>query len=175
MLNSGMAETGADALSPSSSDSSDAAENKRGKLLLALALFATLAIYLPTIWFSYIYDDRVLLLTNPFLHSWSNVSYFFTHHMWANIDPSRGKYYRPLVMTFFIAVTKIFGSRIWAFHLSSVLLYLLTVAAVWLAAREFGLSQRNAGWAAILFAVHPIHIEVVAWATGQSDTLAALP
>ena len=138
-------------------------------MLLVISLAATLALFLPLLWFSPVYDDVPLVLTNPLLHSWSSVPFYFTHNMWSHLSDSHGKYYRPLNMLFMIAAIKLFGVNLWGFRLVSLVFFLGMIVAVFLFAREIGLSSAAAGWSALLFAVHPIHMET---AGGLTDNLA---
>ncbi len=177
MLNSGMPEPQApNAALPARATPTAPAEKLQGRLLLLGSLAAALVIYLPAIWFGPIYDDRIFLLSNPLLRSWTNIPFFLTHHMWSNIDASKGAYYRPLLMSVLIASSKLLGVRIWVFHAVALFLFLLTTTAVFVLARELELPSAIAGWAAVLFAVHPLHLEVAALATtGIGENVAAIP
>src|SRR5579872_4124544 len=164
---------------PSPSTVSQSADKRRGSILLGIATGVALALYLPSVWFGVVYDDHVLFMTNTALHSWSSIPFFFTHQMFFNMNfegvSYPPMYYRPLVMAIFIATTKLLGGQIWSYHLVSVLFYLALIPSVFFLMVELGLSRTMAGWGSLLFAIHPMHIENVAWATGQLDTIAAIP
>ena len=59
------------------------------------------------------------------------------------------------------------------FHLVSLGLHLLCVALAMLLARRLGAGAWPAAGAALLFGVHPVVVEPVAWVVGQKDLLAA--
>ena len=59
------------------------------------------------------------------------------------------------------------------FHLVSLALHVLCVALAMLLARRLGAGSWPAAGAALLFGVHPIVVEPVAWVVGQKDLLAA--
>jgi tetratricopeptide (TPR) repeat protein len=59
-------------------------------------------------------------------------------------------------------------------HLGGVLLHLLATALVFYVARRLLRDEAGAAFAALIFGLHPIHVECVAWATGATDTLMAI-
>ena len=63
------------------------------------------------------------------------------------------------------------GGAPWVFHLHSVLLHAVGAAMVALIARRLGASAFVAGLAGVIFAVHPIATESVAWVASRKDTL----
>jgi len=60
------------------------------------------------------------------------------------------------------------------YHLNNLLLHLCIVAFVFLFSKQLGLNVRQAGFAALLFGIHPIHVESVAWVTERKDVLYSL-
>lgn len=57
------------------------------------------------------------------------------------------------------------------FHLGNVLLNALNAGLVFWLLRRVGLGAAAAGLGGLLFAVHPVHVEPVAWAMGRKDLL----
>ena len=84
-------------------------------------------------------------------------------------------YYRPLVFLTFLIDRALGGESPFWFHLTVVLWHGLTTGLVFLLARRLlGDSHSlEAGRAALLFAVHPVHVESVAWIAGRSDVIAS--
>ncbi|MFO0982956.1 MAG: hypothetical protein U1E76_14705 [Planctomycetota bacterium] len=64
----------------------------------------------------------------------------------------------------------------WAagFHLGNLLLHLITTVLVWCYARQLGMSSWAAAVAGLLFALHPVHTESVAWIASRKDVLSAV-
>jgi tetratricopeptide (TPR) repeat protein len=85
-------------------------------------------------------------------------------------------YYRPLTIATYLLDRAIGGEQPFVFHLSVVLAHALVAALVCLLAMDLlgaGSAARAGALAAgLLFALHPIHTESVAWAAGRSDVLA---
>jgi hypothetical protein len=72
--------------------------------------------------------------------------------------------YRPLALATYAANHMVSGLAPWSYHLVNVLLQAGISVMVIRIGRLWGLSVLAAGLAGLIFAVHPIHVEVVAWA-----------
>jgi Flp pilus assembly protein TadD len=83
-------------------------------------------------------------------------------------------YYRPLFVAWSMLNYTLFGLRPWGWHLGAVLLHVGAVAAVFYLARRLGLEYWAAALTALIFALHPIHIEPVAWVSAASDTMVTM-
>ena len=79
----------------------------------------------------------------------------------------------PVTVLFYAAERAAFGLAPAGFHLVSLALHLVCVALAMALARRLGAGPRAAAAAALLFGVHPIVVEPVAWVVGQKDLLAA--
>lgn len=83
-------------------------------------------------------------------------------------------YYRPLVMAT-LALDTLFGEhRAAAAHATNVLLHGACSALVSLLLLSIGLPRHASFLAALLFALHPAHVESVAFVSGRTDLLATL-
>ena len=140
-------------------------------LACALAFLA----YVPTLSFQFVYDDKPQIIQNPAVHEWRYLPNYFTSHAWAELYPHvSGNYYRPLFLVWFRLNHALFGLDPIGWHLTTILCH---VAATYMV---FGLVRRLAAnpWiafsAATLFALHPVHIESVAWVSGVTDPLMAI-
>lgn len=84
-------------------------------------------------------------------------------------------YYRPLTIASYLLDRAAGGESPFAFHLSLVLAHAATAVLLYaLALQLLPAAWRRSGalLAGLLFALHPIHTESVAWAAGRSDVLA---
>ena len=150
-------------------------------LLLALV---TLGIYLPSVQFGYVdYDDPAHISGNPYVKqglSADSVRWAWTYAASA-AQIKEGLYegvtnlWHPLSW-----MSHMLDADIWGMdspgghHLTSVLLHLASVLLVYLVfARLFG-SQWVGLFTALLFAVHPLHVEPVAWLSARKDQLSCL-
>ncbi len=81
-------------------------------------------------------------------------------------------YYRPLVVSSFALDGWLWGVGPAGFHLTNLLLYLGCVTLSYLLAHRLLGSRAAALVAAAVFALHPVHVEVVAWVVARADLLA---
>src|SRR5207247_697512 len=84
-----------------------------------------------------------------------------------------GNYYRPLFLLWFLLNYTLFDGWPPGWHLTSVLLHALASLLVWLTARRL-VGPSAALIAGAVFALHPIHVEAVAWVSGVTEPLLAV-
>jgi len=129
-------------------------------------------LYCGTLAFKFVYDDRQQVLDNITITQWRYVPEYFANGVWALIDPHKaGGYYRPLFLLWLKINYSLFRLGPAGWHALSVLLHVIaTIQTFWLARRILK-TDIAAAVAALLFAVHPVHIESVAWVSGATDPL----
>ena len=163
-----------------------------------VAVIVSLLLYLPTIGSQLVYDDLFLISPDlnasmvPVVEDIGAAFDLFGQEYWANVNPdqapelrTRGQaLYRPLTL-FAWAVTlhtwhdqkpgmPFDATKGAPFHWLSVIVNMLVVLGLHrLTLRLFG-SGRLAFLAAMIYALHPLHSEAVAYVAGLSDQLAAL-
>ncbi|MFQ5669569.1 MAG: tetratricopeptide repeat protein [Acidobacteriota bacterium] len=141
--------------------------------VLSLALLAAVALlpYLGAVHGGFVYDDHILAEAGPGTGTgtWST---FMGSGLWGRL-PAAG-YYRPLVTLSFALDRWLGGGSPLPFHLTNLLLHLLLALTVWLTSLHLTGHRGVALGTAILFAVHPVHVEAVAWISGRGDLLAPL-
>lgn len=103
------------------------------------------------------------------LDTFSFVSHFF--------PGGEHNYYRPILMLTYILDQSLWGADPSFMHLENILLHLLNVILVYFISFNIcrALSFENAippFFSAILFAIHPINVESIAWVVGRTDLLA---
>jgi tetratricopeptide (TPR) repeat protein len=144
-------------------------------------VLAAAAVFANTLWNGFVYDDRFQVLENPWLGSIRNVPRAFSTNAWAFRDVA-SNYYRPWMHVSYILTHEIAGLSPWAFHAVNIVLHAAITALVFAVVRRVlasaGSSPRpalaGASAAGLLFATHPIHIEVVAWVACVPDLLLGL-
>ncbi len=138
-------------------------------LLPWLALCAmVLVCYFPAIWWGgFVWDDRILLESKA-IHQWSGLS-----KIWLSPSVIRNEvHYWPLTYTTFWLEHKLWGLSPTGYHLVNVLLHLANTLLLWRILLHLKLS--GAWLVAAVFAVHPVHVESVAWVIERKDTLSTL-
>jgi len=132
-------------------------------------------VYIPTLGFEFIYDDKPQIIQNPAIHAWRYLPTYFTSHAWAELYPHvSGNYYRPLFLLWFRLNHALFGLDPVGWHLTTVLCHVAATCLVLILIRRMTESPLTALGAATLFALHPVHIESVAWISGVTDPLMAV-
>lgn len=148
------------------------------RLLLPGTLAITALAYLNALNGEFVYDDRVQVLKNPTLTSLSNIPKMFTQGVWQFLNSGDqnavGPYYRPMFNIALIVNHQLFGLEVFGWHLFSIVVHLGVVFLVYRLARQWKLSTEVSLAAALLFGVHPVHSESVAWVAALPDPLAAI-
>ncbi len=143
--------------------------------VLALVVFAVaFAVYGNALLNGFVYDDTFLVLSNPWIKDTKHLGDIFFSNMWKFGEgqvSGASNYYRPLIHVIYMACHQVFGLAPWGFHLVGVLLHAGVSVLVFFIAGLF--FHRDGGEAetslavplavALLFAVHPLHTEAVAW------------
>lgn len=93
--------------------------------------------------------------------------------------PAGNYYYRPLIELSYYLDNLLWGMDARSMHLENILFHLLNTVLVFLIARQVaGAWAVKSPWfplaSALLFAVHPINTESVAWIAGRTDPLASI-
>ena len=146
---------------------------RRPEWLLSLLGLTTLVVYSGSLFFNFVWDDWPQIVNSPILRSWSNLPRAFGSDLWYHMARHQ-VYYRPLFVAWSMLNYALFGLRPWGWHLSAVLAHAGAVAAIFWLARKLGLEYWTAALAALIFALHPIHIEPVVWISAASDTMVTM-
>ena len=146
-----------------------------GQALLGLGVFATILSYIAVVRFDFVYDDIVQIVQNPVLHSWRYFPRYFVEHNWASLFPhSPGNYYRPLMLTWKLISYTVFGANPSYWHLTNLALHVGATLLVYALAKKLTYSEPVGAVAALIFGLHPVNVEVVAWVSGATDSILAL-
>ena len=151
----------------------------RGTRVLCPALILLLAVlaYAPTLTNGFPFDDERLIVQNRLITSLRNIPILLTKGYWA-IGPGTatqaGGLYRPLLTISFALNYAVGGLNPLGYHAVNVLLHAIVSLAVYGVGRRLFLSPAGATVAGALFAVHPLHTEVVAGIVGRAESLMAL-
>ena len=84
------------------------------------------------------------------------------------------KTYIPFTIVSFNIEHRLFGLNPFFFHLDNVLLHILVCIAIYFFIQRIGFEKSTALTTALLFGVHPMHVESVAWVTQRKDVLYSL-
>ena len=145
-------------------------------LALLVAAVAILA-YANALNNGWAFDDDQVIARNDAVHDLARIPDLFTSKYWA-IVPTGQALYRPVAMTSYAVGWTVWGGEPWGFHLVNVLLHgavtVLVLLVLLRLGRPFGAGKGAAVAGALLFALHPVHVEAVANVVGRAELLAAL-
>jgi len=136
----------------------------RVRWLALLLLAAALVAYLPVYGAGFVWDDDFYLTANPHLADLAGLA-----RIWV---PGHTPQYYPAVFTSFWLQEKLHGLAPFGYHLVNVLLHAGAALLAWRVFHELGL--RGAGFVGLFFALHPVHVESVAWISERKNVLSAV-
>ena len=141
--------------------------------MVVLAL--TTVAYLATLQFQFVYDDGAQIVGNQLIEYWHYVPFYFHIQVWAHVNPHQaGNYYRPIFMLWMRLNDALFGFHPWGWHLTTVLMHVLATFFVFKLARRLSGRDDIGLITALVFGLHPVHIEAVAWVSGVTEALFAV-
>jgi tetratricopeptide (TPR) repeat protein len=147
-------------------DAADARRDPRAKRVAAAALIVvlTFTVYFPTLFSGFIWDDDLYLTENPVITAPGGLK-----RIWTSADCPQ---YYPLVFTTFWIEHRLWGLAPAGYHVVNVALHAANSLLIMGLLTRLGL--RGAWLAAAIFAVHPVHVESVAWITERKNVLSLL-
>jgi tetratricopeptide (TPR) repeat protein len=128
-------------------------------------LTLTLAAYLPATQAGFIWDDDGYVEKNPTLRTPDGFL-----QIW--LEPGATPQYYPLVFSSFWVEYQWWDGRPRGYHVLNVLLHGAGAVLLWRVLRRLELP--GAWFAAAIFALHPVHVESVAWITERKNVLSGL-
>jgi len=142
-----------------------------GALSIPAALIVlSAAVYAPLAHFDFVkWDDPQYITDNASVLAgltWRGVVWAFT--------TSHGPYWHPLTWLSHMLDVQLFGLDAGGHHMTNIAIHIATTLVLFaLLRRATGALWRSA-FVAALFAVHPLHVESVAWIAERKDVLSAL-
>lgn len=143
-----------------------------GRLYAVLLLVAvTFAVYYNSLHNAFLFDDlHTIVETQSLGKSYGGFGQFaqlYALSQWKAV-------YRPVRSASYAFDYAFSGLDPWGYHLSNIAYHALSAIAVFLIARTLFTRTGLALFAAILFAVHPVQTESVAYVSGRRDVLSGL-
>ena len=138
--------------------------------LVAILVALAVAPYLGILANGFAYDDNTQVLNNPYLQNFGHLREIFSTTVWSYVG-AQGvtNYYRPMMTFGYLLCYQIFGPLAYGFHFASLALHVGVVGLLFLVTRRLTANRLVAFIAGALFALHPIHVESVAWIAAVTD------
>jgi tetratricopeptide (TPR) repeat protein len=132
-----------------------------GAVLIAAAVFMA---YLPSINGGFIWDDHDLITNNNLIKASDGPLL-----IWCSTEPID---YWPVTNTTFWIEWRLWGMHPTGYHLTNLILHIAESVLIWIILRK--LSMPGAFLAAMIFALHPVNVESVAWIAQRKNLMAML-
>ncbi|MCX5666923.1 MAG: hypothetical protein NTY34_01220, partial [Candidatus Omnitrophica bacterium] len=156
-------------------------DRKKYALQIILLALITITAFSNIMQNQFVWDDNNLITENSYVKDLRSIPYFFTAHYWNNSHPGSRGGYRPVFMATLALDYHIWGGKAFGFHLTSMLLHLANVILVFFLVTLLMKGSVPREWfceapfiAALLFAVHPVHVESVTYIKNRGDLLACV-
>ena len=136
--------------------------------LMAFLVVGAALPYLNTLRNGFVSDDEFQVLQNPYIRNFHFLAKIFTTQATSHIS-GWPNYYRPLMNVGYLLCYKVFGPHPFGFHLVNLVFHVMVVGAVFIFTKRMFQNRNLALMAAVLFAIHPIHTEAIAWIAAVPD------
>lgn len=134
---------------------------------------ASAATYVNALGGEFVWDDKTLFVQNYDLWQWGNLKQLLTSQDNLFGDRHTG-FYRPLPNLSFLLDRYVWGQDPFGYHLTNLVFHVLCTVGLYAGIRQMARGRWPAFISALLFAVHPVHTEVVAWINGRNNLLSSL-
>lgn len=130
-------------------------------------------LYSQTLFFDYTYFDDNELITNKIeiLKNAKNIPLVFSTDAFFSNSKF---YYRPILNLSFMFDTQFSDGLAFFYHLSSVLLHIFAVMLIFYFLQKINYSRALSFFLSLIFLVHPVLTQAVAWLPGRNDSLVAI-
>jgi len=138
------------------------AERTFGLFRVAIIFAVSFWIYWPALRGDFVWDDGWYIATNPLMNDSAGLWKIWFH-------PGSWVEYYPLQETVQWLQWQLWGNNTLGYHLTNVLLHILNALLVWRLLAKFHLKYAWLG--GLIFAVHPVQVESVAYISELKNTL----
>jgi tetratricopeptide (TPR) repeat protein len=161
------------------------AKNKKGKrksahnllkrdnkvVYILLLVIVPLLLYIRVVNFgmSGLDDSTIILNIN---NGEVNLSDAFTHD--AFMSDKGNTFYRPMQVISLIIDSRLGGNELWIYHLSNLILHILTVIVLFSFLKMAGIKKEISFLLSLMFSINPMFTNAVAWIPARGDILLSL-
>lgn len=152
---------------------------KRTVLICLIIIVAGLVVYWPSRSYDFVYldEENLIIKRQDYLKNTVNISDAFMHNV--SYPSANASFYRPMLTVSFMADATRDNAvqddiNPGPYHTTNIVLHIIAVLTVFVLVMELSFSRLWAGAFALVFMVHPLLIQAVAWIPGRNDSLLAI-
>jgi hypothetical protein len=139
-------------------------------LICGLLLLAVAVVFGPTVQYDFVnYDDNIAVYENPAIQHGldaEGIHWALTTRHWG--------LWGPVTWLSYLTDYEIYGLKPWGYHLTNVVLHAATAVLLFLVLWRMTGRLWPCAFVAAVFAIHPLHVEVVAWVSERKGVLSGL-
>lgn len=140
------------------------------RVLVAALIVIPLIVYIKVIGLDFTrLDDSIFIIENAnYNKDISNIPVSFGRGLF---NPETDIYYRPIFLVDFIIESQLFGVNPAGYHFTNLLFHLVSVVLLFYFLNALKIRKLPAFVLSLLFALHPVLTQAVAWIPGRNDLL----
>ncbi len=139
-------------------------------LICSLLLLAVAVLFGPAVQYDFVnYDDNIAVYENPAIRHGldaDGIHWALTTRHWG--------LWGPVTWLSYLTDYEIYGLKPWGYHLTNVVLHAATAVLLFLVLWRMTGQLWPCAFVAAVFAIHPLHVEVVAWVSERKGVLSGL-
>src|SRR3989338_6713361 len=124
----------------------------------------------------FVWDDRALIIENELIRDWKHIPQIFTNELYRTSAPV--SFYRPIQTLSCLFDYSIWHLNPYGYHFTNLFIHIVNGILVYflvlLSLLDNNKQYPIALFTALLFIVHPVHVQAVTYISGRADLLACL-
>ena len=142
--------------------------NMKNILIIGIISLLVVIVYQPSSHNGFVYDDVLYIEKNPLLTdlSFQGISNIFSKYVAGN--------YHPVTILSLAIDYHLFKGNPTGYHIMNIILHCLVTASVFFFTLKISKNLIGAIITSLLFGIHPLHVESVAWISGRKDLIFVL-
>src|ERR1035437_191226 len=144
------------------------------KIYLSLLILIPLVLYFRVVDFQFTkFDDSDIIIRHyDTIKDLKNINQAFNHDFY--MDTTGTVYYRPIPVVSFMIDARIGGEEPWIYHLTNLILHITIVIVLFFFLQKLRIKQEIAFLLSLLFSLHPLSTNAIAWVPGRVELLFGL-
>ena len=138
--------------------------------MVIIPILLVFLVYFNSIKGDFVWDDQTIVLRNEAVKSFKHIPYVFKNEF-AEKAGYNGNIYRPMQEISYMVDYWLWGTNPKGFHFTNVLLQAACAASLFFLIRIISSSGALALITSVIFGIHPINTEAIAYVSGRSDPL----